>query len=252
MRNKHIGGEKIYIYGKHSLEEAVKNRPDVLQKVFLSEENYKSELSRPLKELKIPISIIKSKKANSFVGKDATHQGVIALVDTQKLILDFEEFISRLTIRKDTALVLFDELTDPQNVGSIIRSAAAFDLAGALLPSHKQSGITGAVVKASAGMVFMLPVVRIGNVNYTIDALKNNGFQIIALDNNRGINLNNFSPTGPVVFVLGNEGFGIRRTTLERADIKLRIPTNPRCESLNVSVASAIVFYSFYNYFKKK
>lgn len=242
--------KKVYIYGKHILEEALKYKPHALRKVFLSLENKKSDLYQKLIKLKIPVAFIKNKDGSKMVGKDSVHQGFIAVLNLDELLLDFSAFIDNLRISKKTALVLLDELTDPQNVGSIIRSAAAFDIQGILLPMHRQSGVTSAVVKVSAGMVFNIPIVEINNVNYTLDFLKEKGFKVVALDMNGDKILNKVQLEGPLIFVLGNEGFGIREKTLERADIKLRIPMSSKVESLNVAVSAAIVFYSWYKNLK--
>jgi 23S rRNA (guanosine2251-2'-O)-methyltransferase len=255
MKNKKhqkIFREKIYIYGKNPLKEALKNKPETISKVFLSEENYQGEIGNLVKKLKIPFALMKSKKANALVSKDATHQGVIAVLNPNKLILSFNDFVNNLKIQQDLAIVILDELTDPQNVGAIIRSAAAFGISFVLLPAHRQAKITGAVVKASAGMVFTVPIVEITNVNYTIDFLKSKGFQIIALEGSGDKNLNHFSFEGPLVFIVGSEGFGIRKKTLEKANVKLYIPINPQCESLNASSAAAIVFYKWQSEISKK
>src|SRR5581483_3624265 len=97
-----------------------------------------------------------------------------------------------------------DELTDPHNVGAIIRSAAAFGAAGVLIPSHNQAPITGAVVEASAGMVFRVPMIAIGNINYTIDTLKDLGFRTyaLAMDGERSVSEEKFD--APALCIIGN------------------------------------------------
>jgi 23S rRNA (guanosine2251-2'-O)-methyltransferase len=150
-----------------------------------------------------------------------------------------------ITITDSTMLVLLDELTDPHNVGAIIRSAAAFGAAGVLLPSHNQAPITGAVVKASAGMAFRIPVVTIGNVNQTVDALKKELFRVYGLVMNGSMNIAEAKFDGPTLFIVGNEGAGIRQKTFERCDVRLRIPMDERCESLNASVSAAVVLYAW-------
>ena len=180
-----------------------------------------------------------------MVGNDASHQGIIAVADTTALLIDLKEFTENLVPTENTSLVLLHELTDPHNVGAIIRSAAAFGAAGVLMPQHRQAPITGSVVKASAGMAFRVPLVAIGNINYTIDVLKNLGFRTyaLAMDGKRSVTKEKFD--APALFIIGNEGEGIRQKTFERADVTLRIPMDPRCESLNASVSAAVALYAW-------
>ena len=160
--------EKVYIYGKHALMEALTSAPHVIRKVFLSRETSTSEpeLAKLLAKHKISVEMMKGPRdAGRMVGDETAHQGVIAVADPNELLVDFKSFIAALKPTERTMLVLLDELTDPHNVGAIIRSAAAFGASGVLMPSHNQAPVTGAVVKASAGMVFRVPIVAIGNVN---------------------------------------------------------------------------------------
>ncbi len=241
----HREREKIYIYGKHALMEALVNAPHVVKKAFLSPEMNDAELSDLLKKRGVPVEIMKHKEAGRMVGQDTSHQGVIAITDPSALVLDFKDFFAGLRLSNDTMLVLLDELTDPHNVGAIIRSAAAFGAAGVLMPSHNQAPVTGAVVKASAGMVFRVPLVSIGNVNYTVDLLKKEGFRTYGLAMQGAKNVAEEKFDAPALFIVGNEGKGIRQKTFERCDVSLRIPMDPRCESLNASVSAAVVLYAW-------
>lgn len=236
---------KTYIYGKHALKEALINTPNVVRKVFLSPDINDSELRELLRKLEINVSPMKNSDAGRMVGRDTSHQGVIAIVNSGNMMVDFKEFLSEFNPGEDTSLVILDELNDPHNVGAIIRSAAAFGISGVLIPSHNQAQITGAVVKTSAGMAFRVPLVSIGNVNYAITELKDMGFKIYGLDMSGSKALSSEKFDGPTVFVIGNEATGIREKTLELCDVKLRIPMNPRCESLNAAASTAVVLYQW-------
>ncbi len=161
------------------------------------------------------------------------------------LVRSYAEFIASLAITPDTALVLLDELQDPQNVGAIIRSAAAFGLAGVLLPEHNQAPVTDAVISVSAGMAYQIPLVQIGNVNQTVRDLKERGFWIYGLEGSAGKNLSEEKFDAPAVFILGNESKGIREKTREHCDVLLRIPLHPRCDSLNVAASAAIALHAW-------
>lgn len=238
--------EKVYIYGKHALSEALQYAPQVLRKVFLSSEIAGDrDLQSLLKQHHIPFEVMEKRAASRMVGEDTSHQGVIAVADTTALVQDFRDFSAKLQPTENTMLVIMDELNDPHNVGAIIRSAAAFGASGVLMPTHNQAPITGAVVKSSAGMAFRVPLVSIGNVNYALEALQKMGFKAYALAMKGSKNISKVVFDAPSVFIVGNEATGIHKQTLENCDEIIRIPMNPRCESLNASVSAAVVLYQW-------
>ena len=241
----HGSREKIYIYGKHALMEALAHAPQTVRKVFLSPEVNDGELRALLKKLNLTPGVLKAREMDHMVGRETAHQGVIAVTDPGSLVLDFKQFLAGLRPTENTMLVLLDELTDPHNVGAIIRSAAAFGAAGVLLPVHNQAPITGTVVKSSAGMAFRIPIVSIGNVNQAVDALAKIGFRTYGLVMNGSQNIADEKFDAPALFIVGNEGAGIRQKTFERCDVGLRIPMNARAESLNASVSAAVVLYQW-------
>jgi 23S rRNA (guanosine2251-2'-O)-methyltransferase len=234
--------EKIYIYGKHALTEAIETVPHIIQKVFLAPGALPAQVTAQLKELNINVGPL---SGQAGVAKDANHQGVIGVIDTSKLVMSFEDFLKNVQVTPDTALVLMDELQDPHNVGAIIRSAAGFGISGILMPERNQVQITGAVVKTSAGMAFRVPIVSIGNVNNAVRTLKEKGFWIYGLAMKGATNLHDEKFNAPAVFVVGNEGEGIHQKTLEHCDVKLKIPMHSRTESLNAAVSTAVVLYEW-------
>ncbi|HYD93340.1 MAG TPA: 23S rRNA (guanosine(2251)-2'-O)-methyltransferase RlmB [Candidatus Paceibacterota bacterium] len=229
------------MYGKNALKEALLSAPKTVKKAHLDPELNDSELVKLLRANNIPTAPL-SKEALRSAGEEASHQGVIAVVDTEELVQPYGEFIASLNTTDNTALVVLGEVQDPHNVGAIIRSAAAFGLAGVLIPAHNQAPVTGTVIKTSAGMAFRVPLVSIGNVNDTLRDLKERGFWVYGLAMEGSIPLDAEGFEKPSVFVLGNEGAGLREKTLETCDIALSIPMHPRCESLNVAVSAGVVF----------
>ncbi len=234
----------IYIYGKHAVIEALSFRPDVVSEVFLREEVREEVRAKLLTGIK-KVTIFKGDAVPREVDKHAVHQGMIAKIDKTKLVVSFEDFRRTLTVSNDTALALLGEVQDPHNVGAVIRSAAGFGLGAVLLPKHRQAGVTGTVVKVSAGMAFKIPLVEVANVNRAIDDLKKDGFFVYGLDGDGDTALSQEQFTKPSVFVLGNEGEGIRLKTKEHCDSIISIPMHPRCESLNASASAAVVFYAW-------
>ena len=239
--------DKIYLYGKHALREALLARPSSVSKVYLdANAGSDTELVGLLKQHAINTSAMKGGDAAQKVGGDAVHQGVIAVINPEKLYTTLDEVLSKTDLSTNPSFVLLDELQDPHNVGAIIRSAAAFGARAILMPEHNQSPITGTVIKTSAGMAFRIPIVRIGNVNQTIRTFKeDHGFWSYGLVMEGDTQLKATTFDTPTLFVVGNESSGIREKTLELCDVKLSIPMHPGCESLNASVAASVVLYEW-------
>lgn len=236
---------KVYIYGKHALIEALQNTPHVIKKVFLAPGMRDTDLQILLKKYDIPTQALGREGGKGFAGKDAVHQGIVAIMDSSALLVPFARFIEEVDTSKNPALAILGEVEDPHNVGAIIRSAAAFGLSAVLIPERHQAGVTGGVVKSSAGMVFRIPLVTVGNVNNIIEQLKAKGFWIYGLAASGKTTLGSNPFDAPSAFVIGNESSGIREKTLEACDVVLSIPMNPRTESLNAAVSAAVVFYEW-------
>lgn len=233
---------KIQIYGKHVVTEALLHKPEVMDKIFLAKENDDVVLRKAIKNANIiPATLDYNKKEND----DIVHQGVTAEVSFNKLVVGYKDFVSSLEITEDTNLLVLSEIQDPQNIGAIIRSAVAFGISGILIPQHNQAQISGTVIKVSAGMAFRIPLVQVSNVNNVIRDLKEKGFWIYGLEGESEKNIADEEFDTPTVFVLGNEAKGVREKTKELCDILLSIPMNKKCESLNVAASTAVALYQW-------
>lgn len=227
-----------YIYGHHAVKALLERDPKRIKALFLAasaEPEFKPLAHRAqVKSEPLP--------KNQFMQEigGVVHQGVVAKVSIEGLVQEYSTFIQKLEPSPHTVLVLLNEITDPHNVGAIIRSAAGFGASAVLIPTHDQAGITGTVAKASAGMIFSIPLVQIGNENQAIIDLKKRGFWIYGLAGEGAKSLHEEKFDAPAVFVVGSEGEGMREKTREHCDILLKIPLHPRTESLNASVAAAV------------
>lgn len=235
--------DSVYLYGHNALIEALEGNPSSIKKVFLDESMMKeASLMRRLESLNIPLSSLtqeEKKKNNSLV-----HQGVIAKMDTDKLYTSYDDIVKKIEKKDSATLLVLDEVQDPQNVGAIIRSAVAFGVDAILLGEHNQAHVTGAVIKASVGMVFKIPLCIVGNINQTLRDLKKRDFWVYGMALERDAQtLPKVAFAEKTVIVVGNEGDGIREKTLELCDETIFIPIDPACESLNVSVATAVALY---------
>lgn len=236
--------DKIYVYGKHAVEEALLHTRETVEKIyFLKKDDRIYDLA---KDRKISIENLDPKSPPRFLDENSVHQGVVAQVSEKKLLKNYKEFISDFEVDNKTSIVILGEIQDPQNVGAIIRSAAGFGVSAVFIPEHNQAQITSSVIKVSAGMAFRIPLVRVGNVNHTVRDLKEKGFWIYGLDMNTQNPLTEEKFDSPAVFIMGNEGKGIREKTIEICDIMLSIPIDERCESLNVASSASVVMYEWY------
>ncbi len=236
---------KIYIYGKHALIEALENAPRAVKKVYLAENMDDAKLRALVKKTGVPSAPISGNKMPGDVGGGASHQGAIGVISLSDLLIPYQTFVEKLKIGPDTSLVLLNELQDPHNVGAVIRSAAAFGIAGVLIPEHNQAPVTGAVVKVSAGMAFRVPLITIGNENHIIRDLKERGFWSYGLAGEGAHSLTTEKFDAPALFVLGYEETCIRDKTREVCEILFSIPMHPQCESLNAAAAMSVVLYAW-------
>lgn len=232
----------IHIYGIHPVREALLARPDTVREVFFATDFSDSELESLARRESSVQSFQRDHPPRSVQQFD-THQGVVAKIDTDSLTHNFGDFLDDAAPKADQPLILLGELQDPQNVGAIIRSAASFDFGGVLIPQRRQTQITPAVVKVSAGMAFRIPLVSIGNVNTTIDKLKNGGFWAYGLDEKADESLPGQDFDQPTLLVVGNEADGIREKTRDHCDKLVAIPTLAD-RPLNAATAAAVGMYA--------
>ena len=239
-----IDDKYIFIYGKHAVAEALEFRPDVVLHLYLRDDQ-KNSFASDLQSKAKHRTIFSGDNVPPEVDKKAVHQGVIAKIDRYKLLQTYDDFREKLQVTPNTAVVILGELEDPHNVGAVIRSAAGFGLTAVLIPKHRQAGVTGTVVKVSAGMAFKIPLVEVGNVNRVVEDLKKKGFFVYGLDGEGDTSLHTEQFTKPTAFILGNEGEGLRAKTREHCDMVLSIPMHDQCESLNASASAAVTFYQW-------
>lgn len=172
---------------------------------------------------------------------DVRHQGVVALADDYQFC-ELEEILAHA--EGAPALVALDEVTDPQNLGAIIRSAVTLGLDGVIFPKHRAAGITSAVVRASAGATEHASIARVTNLQRTLLSLSESGMEIVGLDAGADIDIRELEPSAAGrVLVVGSEGKGLRRMVRQRCDIVVQIRQKGSMDSLNASVAAAIAMY---------
>ena len=199
-----------------------------------------------INKLKLKLDIeVKTKEEMDKINNYNLHQNVILITEPlQKLSLD--EFLSyhRFNDKFPIRLILLDEVTDPQNVGAIIRSALAFKMDGLALSQRNSPQETSALTKASSGAIEKLQIIELSNMSREIKKLQKNNFSVFGLageGENDVYELEN--ETGNVALILGSEGKGLRRLTREQVDHLIKIPINNESNSLNVSNAASIAMF---------
>jgi 23S rRNA (guanosine2251-2'-O)-methyltransferase len=239
--------EEIYIYGKHPVTEALKasGGTRAIRELYITKQREgEPDFMSAVQSSNIKYHKVTEEEIESKVGRGAVHQGVCALVDTAGLYISLEEYLSAEK-KENPCLVLLDELEDPHNVGAIVRSAVAFGASGILLPTHGQVHVTGTVAKTSAGTIFSIPLIKIGNVNTTLREMKEKGYWTYALTGSGDTSLHQAQFDSPTIIIIGSEGKGVREKTEELSDFKLSIPISEKCESLNASNAVAVTLYEW-------
>ena len=231
-----------WIWGKHSVYAALTSeRP--INRIWCTSEIFSSEkFFLLLKELKTKGVLIEevSWSRLSQLTYGAVHQGIVLQIASSKT-LSLEKLIDLSKSKsKNPIFVALDGITDPHNLGAIIRSAEAFDCKGIIIPQRRSAGLTGTVAKVAAGALEHIPVSRVVNLNRAIDELKEKGFLILGLSGDGQVPISEFDQKAPLVVVVGAENKGISLLVQKKCDYMLKIPLKGKTSSLNASVAAAI------------
>ena len=231
------------IVGKHAVLEALKNPNRKIERIFLTEDAQK-KLNKENQSLnlfkKLNVFYKSRKELDNLCGRDETaHQGLVAEVEQIEEIT-LKEFVIE-NKKKNINLIALEEVTDPRNIGSIIRSAVAFDIDGLIVKERSFPSKSKLLYKSASGGVEHIKIFKVSNLNTTLKYLKTRDFWVSAFDvsGNKDFITNNW--TGKNVLLFGSEGFGVKRKTLDNSDFKFKIQINKNIESLNISNTVSIV-----------
>ncbi len=231
-----------WIWGKHSVFAAL-NSERPINRIWCTSEIFSSEkfylLLKDLKSKGVLIEEVSWSRL-SQITYGAVHQGIsLQLASTQSISLEKLIDISK-SKSSNPIIVALDGVTDPHNLGAIIRSAEAFDCKGIIIPQRRSAGLTGTVAKVAAGALEHIPVSRVVNLNRAIDELKKKGFLIVGLSGEGQVPISEFNEKGSFVVIVGAENKGISMLVQKKCDYLLKIPLKGKTSSLNASVAAAI------------
>ena len=233
--------EAYILTGRNPIREALKNNRDLERLMVRKGELSGSavEIVQKAKERKIPVQVVDKSRLDEITSH---HQGLIAIASAFPYSTVDNMLHSAAEKGEEPFLILLDGITDPHNLGAIIRSAECAGAHGIIIPAHRSVGLTPAAVKASAGAVEYIPIARVTNLNRTIEELQKKHIWVYALSMD-GSDCESVSFTGGTAIVIGAEGAGISRLTKEKCDGIISIKLNGKINSLNASVAGAIAIY---------
>ena len=246
-----MSNSTFFIVGQHAVIEALKNPKRKVLRVFLTEESKKnihrkSPKNNLLKDVKVYFKT--KKELDKYSTKEnLLHQGYVAEIEHfEKMIL--KDFIKE---KKDITLVCLDGVTDPRNIGSLIRSAASFDIDGIIIKERHFPKDSKLMYKAASGAIEYVNIFEVSNINSTLKNLKDKNFWVYGFDSSGEKDFTNIKWKGNNILLFGSEGFGMHHHTSKYADFLVKIDINDKVESLNISNSAAIVFHHL-SYIKKK
>jgi 23S rRNA (guanosine2251-2'-O)-methyltransferase len=238
-QNPRQNEDSLWIWGTHAVLAALANPKRRCRKLMAVSAD--PGIRALASAAKAQIESVDAHTLSRALPRDAIHQGLALLADPLEE-LDVHDVIEGAPAPR--RLVLLDQVTDPHNLGAIMRSAAAFGVRGVIVQDRNSPPITGVLAKAASGAVEMVPLIRVVNIARTLEELGELGFLRLAFDDEAAEPLDRISLKRDVVVVLGAEGEGLRRLTRENCDVAVRLPTQPKMPSLNVSNAAAVALYA--------
>lgn len=232
-----MSGENDVIYGAHPVEEALKNprRKFVKLTTTLNGAERLKEFTQPLG---ITPEIVNPKVLDRRLEPDAVHQGMI--LDAKPLRQP-----QLHEIEQSGVVVMLDQVTDPHNVGAILRTCAAFNVRALVTTARHSAEASGVLFKAASGAYEHVPFVKVTNLARAMEELREAGFRLVGLDSEAEIALGQVDKTPPLVLVLGAEGKGLRELTRKNCDVVAKLDFSGAIRSLNVSNAAAVALYAF-------
>ena len=253
------------IYGTHAVLSALHDTAKLVEKVYVRDSLSSKDMPAVYelcKSHRIPVTTIPDNYKMTELAGTSAHQGLVAIMRDFEYI-EIDDMIQLIEQnRKESShglngkennhnlIVIMDEIEDPHNVGAIVRTAVAVGAAGVIVPKHRQAPMSGAVHKASAGLINQIPIARVSNIGVAIEKLKKSHVWVGAL----GVSIStagerselwSLDLSGDLAIIIGNEGKGVQSQHVKDSDFTISIPMSERVESLNASVSGAIVMYEW-------
>ncbi|MED3661685.1 23S rRNA (guanosine(2251)-2'-O)-methyltransferase RlmB [Ureibacillus sp. FSL K6-8385] len=241
-----MSGSGELIAGRNPVLEALRSGREI-NKIWIGEGVNKSGIKEVLdlaRKRGVLVQYVPKKKIDQLT--DANHQGIVASVAAYKYAELDDLFEVAKERNEDPFFVILDELEDPHNLGSILRTADAIGVHGIIIPKRRSVGLTATVAKASTGAIEHVPVCRVNNLAQTVDELKERGLWIAGTDAKGSIDYRKMDAALPLAIIIGSEGKGMSRLLKEKCDFLYYLPMVGHVNSLNASVAAALLMYEVY------
>ena len=240
------------IIGKHAVLEAIKNPSRKIERVFLTEDAQK-KLNRENQSLnlfrKINVFYKSKKELDNLCGRDQTaHQGLVAEVEQLEEIT-LKEYVKE-NKKNNINVIALEDVTDPRNIGSIIRSAVAFNVDGIIVKERSFPSKSKLLFKSASGGTEHIKIFKVSNINTALKFLKNKDFWVSAFDVSAKKDFTKHDWKGKNVLLFGSEGFGIKAKTLENSDFRFKVNMNNNIESLNISNTVSVVCHHVFESIK--
>lgn len=232
------------VEGRNPVLEALRSEREI-DKILIAKGAKEGSINKIIgmaKDKGIIIQYVEKQKLNE-IAESNNHQGVIALVAAYKYS-EVEDILEKASVKGEKPfIIILDEIMDPHNLGSIMRTADAVGAHGIIIPKRRSVGLTATVAKTSAGAIEYVPVARVSNIPQAIDKLKQEGLWVVGADMRGDKDYFHEDMTGAIALVIGNEGKGISRLVKEKCDFLVKIPMTGKVASLNASIAAGILMY---------
>ena len=244
--------KSFLIAGKHAVTEALKNPNRNVLKVFLTEDSkkYLNRNNQNINLLKNIKLFFKTKKElDRLCSKEQiSHQGLIAEVEHQENT-DIKDYLKSIDEEKNITFIALEEVTDPRNIGSIIRSATSFNINGIIVKERSFPSESKLLYKSASGCMEHMNIFEVSNISSTLKYLKNKNFWICGFDRESNKDFTKHNWEGNNVLLFGSEGYGLKYQTIKNSDFLLKININKKVESLNISNSASLVCH-YINYLR--
>jgi 23S rRNA (guanosine2251-2'-O)-methyltransferase len=225
----------VILYGWHSVKAAIENPARKVHRL-LATENAARRLDEEGVQVPSSLELVRPETIVARLGPEAVHQGLLAEADPLPS-LDIDE------LDPDPVVLVLDQITDPHNVGAILRSAAAFAVSAVVTTARHSPEATGVLAKAASGALEYVPIVTVPNLARALEVLKRRNVFVVGLDSSGDVDLAHAGLRAPLALVLGAEGKGLRRLTRTTCDVVARLDLPGKLKSLNVSNAAALALH---------
>ena len=233
-----------YVYGKNAVHEKLKQKSEI-DEILIQKGSKNNDVERIAKEKRIRVRFVEKRELDRIC-EGGNHQGVALKAEDYK-VYSLADLVNQTPKGKYPLLVMLDGLEDPHNLGAILRTCDAVGVDGVIIGKHRSVGLTSTVAKVSTGAIEHVKVAQVTNLRQALDELKEQGYWVVGTDAHEAIDYRDFACDMPLVLVIGSEGKGISRIVLDACDYKVALPMVGHVNSLNASVATAVLLYQVYN-----